>query len=74
MAGENQRHIKTVVISLAVPEKINEILEEVVKARGEDKSTFIRRLIYTELAKLSYLTEENKKALGIKIGQGQSPP
>jgi thymidylate synthase ThyX len=58
---------KTVTISLLIPEKINELLEHVVLARGEDKSSFIRRSIYTELARLSFLPEETKKALGINI-------
>lgn len=42
------------------------LLKEVCKARGEDVSDFVRRAIKMELARLSFLTPEEKKALGFK--------
>ncbi len=41
------------------------LLKKVSDARGEDISDFIRRSILTELARLSYFSEEKKKALGV---------
>jgi len=41
-------------------------LNAVCKARGEDLSDFIRRSIRKELASLGFLSDEQKKALGIK--------
>jgi uncharacterized protein (DUF1778 family) len=41
------------------------LLETVCKARGEDLSDFMRRAIRKELASLSYLSDEQKKALGM---------
>ncbi len=40
-------------------------LRDVSKARGEDVSDFIRRAILKELAALSYLSNDQKKALGV---------
>lgn len=42
-----------------------DLVAKVAKARGEDLSDFVRRAIKTELAKLSFYTEEEKKALGV---------
>ncbi len=42
------------------------MLEKVVKMRGEDVSSFVRRAIRKELASLSFLSPEEKKALGVK--------
>jgi len=43
-----------------------ELIKQVSKARGEDLSDFVRRSILKELASLSFLPEDQKKALGIK--------
>jgi hypothetical protein len=43
-----------------------ELIEKICKARGEDISDFVRRSVRKELASLSYLPAEDKKALGIK--------
>ena len=48
-------------------QKDRELLERVCKARGEDLSHFIRRVIRKELASLSFYPEETKKALGLEI-------
>jgi uncharacterized protein (DUF1778 family) len=42
------------------------LLEKICKARGEDLSDFVRRSVRKELASLSYLSDEEKKALGVK--------
>lgn len=55
-----------VYIGARVPKRMLTILKEVCQKRGEDVADFIRRNIYTELAEMGYLTEQEKKALGIK--------
>lgn len=57
----------TTIIGAKVPRRINTILKDVCKKRGEDVSDFIRREVYTELARLSYLSPEEKKALGVNL-------
>jgi hypothetical protein len=42
------------------------LLERVCRDRGEDISDFVRRAIKRELAKLSYLSLEERKTLGVK--------
>ncbi len=41
------------------------LFREFCTARGENISSVLRRLIFTELAKHSYLDENRKKALGV---------
>ena len=41
------------------------LLKSVAKFRGEDVSDFVRRAILKELASLSFLSESQKKALGL---------
>ncbi|MEM3550824.1 MAG: hypothetical protein QXV01_07015 [Candidatus Bathyarchaeia archaeon] len=40
-----------------------QLIKKVAKARGEDLSDFVRRAVKRELARLSYLSDEEKKAL-----------
>ena len=47
-----------------MPRESIELLKTVCKARGEDMSSFVRRAVYKELADLSFLSSERKKALG----------
>ena len=54
------------VLGVRVTERDRQLLDQVCKARGEDLSDFIRRSIKKELAALSFLPDEDKKALGIK--------
>ncbi|MBS7631649.1 hypothetical protein KEJ47_08825 [Candidatus Bathyarchaeota archaeon] len=42
-----------------------ELAVKVATARGEDLSDLVRRAIKIELARLSFLSPEEKKALGI---------
>ena len=53
------------VIGARVSKDLYTTLTAVSKARGEDTSDFIRRAILKELASLSFLSELEKKALGI---------
>jgi hypothetical protein len=55
-------------IGVRVTEQLYMLLTKVCSNRGEDVSDFIRRAILKELASLSFLDPEQKKALGIKVG------
>jgi hypothetical protein len=46
---------------------IKELVRKVAEARGEDVSDFVRRAVKTELARLSFLSGDEKKALGLEI-------
>jgi len=41
------------------------LILKVSRTRGEDPSSFIRRAVLLELAKLGYLSQEENQALGI---------
>ncbi len=43
-----------------------QLVREVCDNRGEDVSDFIRRAVLKELASLSYLSEAEKKSLGMR--------
>lgn len=55
------------VIGVRITEVDRELLNKVCKARGEDISDFVRRSFRKELASLSFLPDEDKKALGVKV-------
>lgn len=56
---------KQVIFARMTQEEV-QLLKQVAKARGEDLSDFVRRAVYKELASLNFLSEDQKKALGIK--------
>jgi len=41
------------------------LLKKVCRARGENISNFVRRAVRMELGRLSFLSDEEKKALGL---------
>jgi len=52
-------------IGVRITPKLYGLLKRITNARGEDISDFVRRAIYKELADLSFLPEEQRKALGL---------
>ena len=54
------------VVGVRVTDNLYSQLKAVSNARGEDVSDFVRRAILKVLARLSFLSSEQKKALGIK--------
>jgi len=56
------------IIGARFPRKDAELLENICQARGEDISSFVRRAVKKELARMSYLSDYEKKALEIKPG------
>jgi len=56
---------KPVVLGFRIEASDAELLRLVCKARRENMSDFIRRAVIKELARLSYLSEDERTALGI---------
>lgn len=59
------RKIRYIVFARMPPEDVD-LIKTICRARGEDLSDFVRRALYRELGRLSYLDTEKMKALGIK--------
>lgn len=57
-------------LKVVVTETDRQLLDTVCEARGEVMSSFVRRAIRTELARLSYYPPDVKKALGVSDNQG----
>jgi len=58
--------MKEVYIGAKIEPEIRELVRNVAEKRGENISTFLRRALIKELAELSFLPNETKKALGMK--------
>jgi len=58
---------EVIVQTLRIPKGTRELIKRVCENRSETISNFIRRAILKELAALSYLDEEVKKSLGVKV-------
>jgi len=61
-------------VGVRFSQKDVELLKKVCEARGEDISGFVRRAVKRDLAELSFYTEEEKKALGIKQKRPEGKP
>jgi len=44
---------------------IRDLVKQVAQARGMDESDVIREAVHQKLASLSFLTDDEKKALGV---------
>jgi metal-responsive CopG/Arc/MetJ family transcriptional regulator len=59
---------KVRVVSLCLDESLVALLDKVKETRRDySRSNTIRTLILERLAEMSYLTDEEKKALGVKF-------
>jgi len=58
--------MSNLVIGIRISRKDRKLIDQVCKARGEDLSDFVRRSIRKELASLGFLSDNQKKALGVK--------
>jgi len=58
---------KIIAVRFSLPDAA--LLKEISKNRGQDVSDFVRLSVRKELARLSYLTTDEKKALEIKRGK-----
>ena len=53
------------IVFARIDEDTVALVKNVSDSRGENLSTFVRRAVLRELARLSYLTPEEKKALEV---------
>lgn len=63
-----KRKNKKKIVGVRITEVLHQQLREVSEKRGEDISSFVRRAILMELARLSLLSDEENRALGIERG------
>lgn len=56
-------------LGVVIPVELHALIKRVSKARGEVMSSFARRAILKELALLSFLSDDEKKALGVDEGK-----
>ena len=56
-------------LSVRLPLMDYRLLQDISKARGIDVSDFVRQALRSEFAKLSYLDDASKKALGVKVAK-----
>ncbi len=54
-------------VAVKFAEADKELLVKVCKNRREDISGFVRKAVMSELARLSYLPDSEKKALGVPV-------
>jgi len=54
-------------VNLWMDKELKELAYRVARMRGETLSSMIRRALRRELASLNYLSDEEKKALGIMM-------
>lgn len=59
------KRLKDKVVTVRIHEDIVELISKIADQRGENLSDFVRRSVLRELARLSYLPDEAKKALEI---------
>lgn len=57
--------IETVYIGTRIEPSLKDLVEKVAKERGMNVSDFLRFLVKRELAELSFLSEDTKKAFGM---------
>jgi hypothetical protein len=53
------------ILSVRFTKRIRDLVKQVAQARGVDESDVVRQAVHQELARLSFLTDPEKKALGI---------
>jgi len=59
-------------ITFKLEEVDRELLEKVCRARGESLSSFVRRALRREFARLGFLSQDEVKALELNLEEGES--
>ena len=62
------------LVAVKFPEELRDLVNKVSKERGECLSTFVRRAVKKELARMSYLSKSEKKALEIEKKRPEAKP
>jgi hypothetical protein len=68
------KRISEARVNLAMDKELKELASKVARMRGETLSSLIRRALRRELASLNYLSDEEKKALGIMMLKMKESP
>ena len=53
------------VVTVRFTKRVRDLIKQVANARGSDESAVIRQAVHEQLARLSFLTDDEKKALGV---------
>jgi hypothetical protein len=53
------------VVTVRFTKRVRDLIKQVAEARGSDESAVIWQAVHLELARLSFLTDDEKKALGV---------
>jgi len=61
------------ILSVRFSKRIRDLVKQVAQARGVDESDVVRQAVHQELARLSLLSEGEKKALGLDIDRMRMP-
>lgn len=67
MSENSEKSEKMRMVTYKEKESIIDIMDDVASKLGSDRSAFIRKSVRKELARLSYLPDDLKKALGIVV-------
>jgi predicted transcriptional regulator len=54
-------------VTFRFTKRVRDHIKQVADARGSDESAVIRQAVHEQLARLSFLTDAEKKALGVAI-------
>jgi len=56
---------ENLIIGVRISTRDRDLINKICELRGEDLSDFVRRAIRKEFAALGFLSDEEKKALGV---------
>jgi len=62
---KNKTSLERRVMKVKLTKRIHGFLKQAAHTRGMSESDFIRELVHRELARLSFLSDDEKKALGV---------
>lgn len=63
----NDKNTLDEILSVRFSKRIRDLVKQIAQARGVDESDVIRQAVHQELARLSFLTDNEKKALGVEL-------
>lgn len=69
MAVNDKGTALDVLVSVRFSKRIRDLVKQVAQARGVDESDVIRQAVHEQLARLSFLSDDEKKALGVAQSQ-----
>jgi len=58
---------KAEVVHIRFSKRIRSLVKQIAQARGVDESDVIRHAVHEQLARLNFLSDDEKKALGVAV-------